>query len=158
MPLDSLEAYRRLGQHLCVVDPIIEEFCRETGFVRRTTGVSRYPMRRLDLPGQVNWFIELWMEVDERGERYDHFFPDIPYSLAGGAAIDLDGYRYISEPSATFQRLPFRLLAARLPADLRLTWERMRILTPEHLISLGPRVKLDTPPKTGNDSQGDGKS
>jgi hypothetical protein len=147
MPLDSPEAYERLGEHLCAVDPIVEEFCRETGFVRRTTGISRYPMRRLDLHRQVSWFIELWMEVDEHGRRYDHFFPDIPYSLAGGAWIDVDGYRYGSESVATFQRLPFRLLSSRFPADLRSTWERIRGFTPDHLVSLGSRVKLNLHPK-----------
>ena|ERR1041385_7869007 len=85
MPLDSPEAYERLGEHLCAVDPILEEFCRETGFARRTTGISRYPMRRLDLHREVSWFIELRMDEDERGERYDTFFPDIPYTLSGGA-------------------------------------------------------------------------
>ena len=47
MPLDSPEAYDRLGEHLCAVDLIVEEFCRGSGFVRRTTGISRYPTRRL---------------------------------------------------------------------------------------------------------------
>jgi hypothetical protein len=147
MPLDSPEAYERLGEHLCAVDPIVEKFCRETGFLRRTTGVSRYPMRRLDLHRQVRWFIELRLEEDEHGQRYDHFFPDIPYSLAGGAWIDLDGYLYASEAVATFQRLPFRLLTTRLPADLRSTWERIRSFTADDLVSLGPRVKLNLHPK-----------
>jgi len=147
MPLDSLEAYERLGEHLSAVDSIVEEFCRETGFVRRTTGISRYPMRCLDLHRQVSWFIELWMEEDEHGQRYDHFFPDIPYSLAGGAWIDLEGYRYVSDGVATFQRVRFRLLTSRLAADLSSAWERIRGFTPDYLVSLGPRVKLNLHPK-----------
>jgi hypothetical protein len=147
MPLDSPEAYVRLGQHLCDVDPIVEEFCRETGFVRRTTGISRYPMRRLDLHQQVSWFIELWMEEDEHGQCYDHFFPDIPYSLAGGAWIDLEGYRYASDSVATFQRVPFSILTSRLAADLRSTWDRIRGFTSDYLVSLGPRAKLNLHPK-----------
>ena len=147
MPLDSPEAYERLGEHLCAVDPIVEEFCRETGFARRTTGISRYPMRRLDLHQEVSWFIELRMEEDEHGQRYDHFFPDAPYWLCGGAWIDLDGYRYGSDRVDAFQRLPFRLLTSRLAADLRSTWERIRGFTPDYLVSLGPRVKLNLHPK-----------
>ena len=87
MSLDSPEAYERLGEHLCAVDPIVEAFCRETDFARRTTGISRYPMRRLDLHREVSWFIELRMEEDEHGQRYNHFFPDAPYWLCGGAWI-----------------------------------------------------------------------
>ena len=143
MPLDSLETYDRLGEHLRAIDPYLAQFCRESGFERRTTGVSRYPTRRLDLYRQLNWWIELRMEEDEHGQRYDHFFPDVPYSLCGGAWIDLDGYRYGSETVTGFKRLPFRLLAPSLPAELRSTWERIRGLTPEYLVTLGPRVKLN---------------
>jgi len=147
MPLDSPEAYERLGEHLCALDPLVEEFCRQTGFVRRTTGISRYPMRRLDLHRQVSWFIELRMGEDEHGQRYDHFFPDVPYWLSGGAWIDLEGYRYGSEGIVTFQGVPFCLLGARLASDLRSTWERIRGFTPDYLVSLGPRVKLNLHPK-----------
>jgi hypothetical protein len=87
------------------------------------------------------------MEEDEHGQRYDHFFPDVPYSLGGGAWIDVDGYRYASETVSAFKRLPFRLLTSRLPADLRSTWDGIRGFTPDYLISLGPRMKLNLDPK-----------
>src|SRR5215831_9734872 len=98
MPLDSPEAYERLSQHLRDVDPIIEDFCRETGFMRQTTGISRYAMRRLALYREVQWWIELRMLENEQGQRYDTFFPDIPYWLGGGGWVDLKGYRYCSDP------------------------------------------------------------
>jgi hypothetical protein len=78
MPLDTPADYHRLGEHLICMDPIIQEFCREVGFVRKTTGISRYPTRYLRLSREVDWFIELAMELDEQGERYEQFFPDIP--------------------------------------------------------------------------------
>jgi hypothetical protein len=139
MPLDSPEAYQRLGQHLSVVDPIIEEFCRDTGFARRTTGVTRYPIRRLDRHGEVSWFIELRMDEDERGERFDRFFPDVPYTLGGGAWMDRGGHRYFDVSVITFTRLPFQQIPSRLASDLRQTWERIRHFTPDYLIALGPR-------------------
>jgi hypothetical protein len=69
MPLDSPEAYERLSQHLSEVDPIIEDFCRESGFVRQTTGISRYAMRRLVPYREVQRWIELRMLEDEQGQR-----------------------------------------------------------------------------------------
>jgi hypothetical protein len=104
-------------------------------------------MRRLNLHREVSWFIELRMEEDEHGERYDHFFPDVPYWLSGGAWTDLDGYRYALDGVVTFRRLPFRLLSARLAADLRLTWEQIRGCSRDSLVSLGPRVRLTRHPK-----------
>jgi hypothetical protein len=144
MPLDSPEAYERLGEHLVAVDPIVQAFCRESGFSRTTTGIGRYPMRRLDLHGQVNWFIELCMMEDEHGQRYDHFFPEIPYTLAGGAWLDVDGYRYAADVVTGFERLPFRLVGSRLAVDLRALWERLSGLTSDRLVSLGRRAKLST--------------
>ena len=138
MPLDSLEAYKRLGEHLSAVDPIIEEFCRETGFARRTVGVSRYPMRRLNLHREVNWFIELRMAENERGERYDAFFPDIPYSLGGGAWIDRDGRRYADASAVTFSRLPFHQLSSQLAVGLRDTWRRIQGFSLDYLLTRGP--------------------
>ena len=138
MPLDSPEAYERLGQHLGAIDPIVEEFCRETGFAQRTTGVTRYPIRRLDLHRDVSWFIELRMDDDERGERYDHFFQEIPYTLGGGAWMDRDGHRYADVSVIAFTRLPFHQLASRLGVDLRQIWERIRSFTPDYLVALGP--------------------
>jgi hypothetical protein len=139
MPLDSPEAYERLGEHLKVIDPIIEDFCRETGFVRRTVGLSRYPARLLDLRREVRWCIDLRMDENAGGVRYDEFFPDIPYTLSGGAWLDLDGNRYFDVGNIAFTRLPFRQLPERLGEDLRQTWDRIRHFTPDYLVALGPR-------------------
>lgn len=138
MPLDSPEAYEQLGEHLCAVDPIVEAFCRETGFKRRTTGISRYPMRRLDLHKDVSWFIELRMEEDEHGQRYDAFFPDVPYTLGGGAWVDQAGRRYADVSAITFSRLPFHQLSSRLDVDLRDTWRRIQEFTLDDLLARPP--------------------
>jgi hypothetical protein len=43
--------------------------------------------------------------------------------------------------------LPFRLLTSRLNEDLHSTWDRIRNFTPEYMVSLGPKVKLNLNPK-----------
>lgn len=79
------------------------------------------------------------MDEDEHGERYDHFFPDVPYTLSGGAWMDRGGHRYFDMSVMAFNRLPFQQIPVRLSADLRKTWERIRHFTPDYLIALGPR-------------------
>ena len=147
MPLDSPEAYERLSHHLCEVDPIIEGFCCKTGFARQTSGISRYAMRRLVLSRDVQWWIELRMLEDENGERYDEFFPDVPYWLGGGGWVDLKGYRYATDRVDTFERMPFRLLAPKLAEGLQSTWDSIRGYTVDYLVSLSPKVKLDLHPR-----------
>jgi len=153
MPLTALEDYERLSEHLREVDPIIDDFCRQTGFSRQTTGISRYPMRRLVLYREVQSWIELRMLENGQGERYDRFFPDIPYWLGGGGWVDLQGYRYATDPVYTFDKLPFRLLVPQLASGLISTWESIRGITVDYLVSLGPKVRLgsahiQTPPNT----------
>ena len=70
------------------------------------------------------------MLEDERGQRYEHFFPDVPYWLGGGGWIDLKGYRYTAGSVETFERLPFHLLVPQLAAGLHSTWERIQALAP----------------------------
>lgn len=147
MPLNSPEDYERLSRHLNEIDPMIDDFCRRTGFSRQTTGISRYAMRRLVLNREVRWWIELRMLEDEHGNRYDSFFPEAPYHLGGGGFVDLNGYRYSSDPVATFERMPFHLLVPQLSAGLDKTWQRICNYTLDELVSLGPKVKLNLSPK-----------
>lgn len=138
MPLDDIEAYERLGEHLVAVDPVIERFCQETGFEQCTAGISRYPMRRLELHREVSWFIELRMDLDESGQRYDAFFPAIPYSLGGGAWVDREGWRYADVNVIAFTRLPFHLFSSRLEDDLSKTWQLIREFSRNYLLTLPP--------------------
>jgi hypothetical protein len=112
-------------------------------FRKRMVSLPRYPTRRLYLEREVLWCIELRMEEDQMGERYDHFFPDIPYTLGGLASLDRDGHRYFDMRQA-FTRLPFQQVPARLAVDMREIWETIRNFTPEYLIALGPRNISDS--------------
>jgi hypothetical protein len=138
MPLDSIEAYERLGEHLAVVDPIIERFCQRTGFERCTSGVGRYPKRRLELHSEMSWFIELGMDLNEHGQRYDVFYSAIPYSLGGGAWIDRNGWRYADRSVIAFSRMPFHQLSSRLEDGLISTWQLIRGFNLDHLLALPP--------------------
>jgi hypothetical protein len=147
MPLESPAVYQELSRHLSGIDPVIDSFCRETGFSRQISGVSRYAMRRLVLSRDVQWWIELRMLEDDNGQRFEKFFPDIPYWLGGGAWVDLEGDRYASDAVATFERISFKTLESQLSEGLRATWNSIRGYTVERLVSLGPKVKLNLHPK-----------
>lgn len=142
MPLDSPEAYKRLGLHLTETDAIIGEFCVETGFQVQSDGISRYPMRRIILSRSVQWWVELRMDDDEDGNRFDHFFPEIPYSLFAGAWLDRGVYRYCAPRVDVFWRLPFRLVVPQLAIRLREAWKSVQNITPDDLTSLGPKAIL----------------
>lgn len=83
------EEFIRLGAHLEQLDPVIGEFCERHGFERiRGASVGRYPRVRLQRCGHITIWIDLWMCLDDAGQRFTQFFPDIPYELGAGAFFD----------------------------------------------------------------------
>jgi hypothetical protein len=118
MPLDSLEAYERLGEHLAQIDAPLAEFSARYGYTLypKLSG-GRYPNRRITQEQKVMRSIHIQMDLTLEGNRYDQFFPEIPYTTWGGTWID-DFTRKIRwlGPSISLQRIPF----SNLRADLNL--------------------------------------
>jgi len=90
MPLDSIEDYDRLGEHLTEIDAPLAAFAAKHGYTvyPRLSG-GRYPNRRITLEGSIFRTIHVTMDEKPSGERYDRFFAAIPYTLFGGAWISL---------------------------------------------------------------------
>src|SRR6185437_6299195 len=112
MPLNSPEDYEKLGEHLSQLDPALAAFATRHGntIYPKLSG-GRYPNRRITEEGRMFRSIVIQMEFDERGERYDRFFPEIPYSIWGGAWIDdAKQATRCSAPSILIERLPFSML------------------------------------------------
>ena len=109
MPLDSPEAFERLGEHLKEINPIFQAFLRQSGYSDNTGAIGRYPHRSAVKVTDICRKIDLWMEDDkEAGKPFSTFDPSIPYSLWGGAWVDLDGKRYcLDRGSMIFEHLPF---------------------------------------------------
>lgn len=56
------------------------------------------------------------MECDQGGERFDHFFPTIPYTVCGAAWIDDDhSLTRWRAPSIRLDGIPFIRLVSILP-------------------------------------------
>jgi hypothetical protein len=121
MPLDSIEDYDRLGEHLAEIDAPLAAFAAKHGYTvcPRLSG-GRYPNRRITQEGSMFRSIHITMDESPSGERYDHFFPAIPYTMWGGAWIDDHEQRIrFSCASVLIRAVPFTLLARTLRLHLR---------------------------------------
>jgi hypothetical protein len=107
MPLNSPEDYVRLGTHLEETDVVFQQFLRVSGYSDNTGALGRYPHKSAVLEGEVCRKIDLQMETDLDGHRFDHFFPEIPYTLWAGAWLDESDSRYGDGGIIIFERLPF---------------------------------------------------
>jgi hypothetical protein len=120
MPLDSIEDYDRLGEHLAEIDAPLAPFAAEHGYTvyPRLSG-GRYPNRRITQEGAVFRSIHIAMDEMPNGGRYYHFFPAIPYTLWGGAWID-DHERHLRFSCAGIfiRAVPFTLLVRTLQLHL----------------------------------------
>ncbi|HRX83644.1 MAG TPA: hypothetical protein P5572_01350 [Phycisphaerae bacterium] len=100
------EDYQRLAEHLAELDPAISRFVAAHGFFVLTTGVGRYPRRRINRYGEPNLFLDLQMDLNEDGEAYTAFDPSLPYSLTAGAWFDIGTTRYGKHVNC-FHGIPF---------------------------------------------------
>jgi hypothetical protein len=141
MQLDSMEAYKRLGEHLAAIDAPLESFAAAHQFTVVRHG--RYPNRRITQEGPVVRSIHITMDMDERGERFDHFFPDIPYIVWGGAWIDDDvKHTRISSPHIETLQVPFSTLVRTLPMQLEHFHSYLSALTEDYIRACGTRSPL----------------
>ena len=120
MPLDTPTDYGLLGEHLAQIDPLLAAFAAQHGYtVYPSLSGGRYPNRRITQEGLVFRSIHISMTEMPNGERYDHFFPDIPYSVWGGAWIDDHSQHFrFSCADIVIRAVPFKMLAQTLPLHL----------------------------------------
>ncbi len=89
MSLNTQEDYERLGAHLAAIDAPLADFAAAHGYtVYPPLSGGRYPNRRITQEGELRRSIQISMANMPSGERFDHFFPEIPYTIFGGAFID----------------------------------------------------------------------
>ena len=119
------EDFARLGVHLEEVVPLVEDFCRKHRFERIVgSSVGRYPRVRLQRCDKITLWLDLWMGLDEGGQRFSHFSPNIPYELSAGAYFDelsecADKWRY-QKSFVIWPSKPFSEIAAGLPEALEI--------------------------------------
>lgn len=89
MPLNTQEDYERLGEHLYAIDAPLESFAARHHYtVYHPLSGGRYPNRRITQEGIIRRSIHIAMADKPSGERFDSYFPQIPYTIFGSAWID----------------------------------------------------------------------
>jgi hypothetical protein len=147
MPLDSIEDYERLSEHLTAIDVPLGAFAASHGYTIEHHG--RYPNRRLTQRGPLVRSIHITMDVDESGKRFDRFFSDIPYIVWGGAWIDDHvAHIRISSPHVETWQVPFSSLVRTLPMHLDHFHSYLSAITEDYIRGCGTRSPLsDVPPE-----------
>ena len=141
MPLDSIEDYERLGEHLTRLDAVIDAFAvaHDYNVTRRGLYPNRYLMQR----GPLMRGIEISMGDDERGQRFDQFSPEIPYIVWAGAWIDDWTIRTrLSGPHIKTWPIPFSALERHLSAYLEHFHSYLSTLTEGFIRACGTASKL----------------
>jgi hypothetical protein len=142
MPLDSPEDYDRLGRHLEAIDAVFQEFLTSSGYKDNTGALGRYPHRSAVLNHRVCRKIDLQMDEDLDGHRFDSFFPDIPYTLWAGAWLDEGNTRYCDGGFTFFERLPFSKVKTMLSEALSQAATRLAVVTESSLKQCGKQSTL----------------
>jgi hypothetical protein len=147
MPLTTEEDYERLGEHLFAIDAPLESFAAAHGYTYYPPlSGGRYPNRRITQEGFICRSIHIAMSEQPGGQRFDHFFPEIPYTIFGGAWIDdhQQAKRWHS-PFLNTRDIPFSLLLTTLPVYLDHFHNYLACITADLIYSCAYTTTLELP-------------
>ena len=152
MPLTSREDYEQINEHLWELDPIVKKFAQENGYEHGpplTNGL--YPKLRIwRTKNQISQNINFDMSLDQFDERFDHFFPDIPYSIFAGSWIDDQQERVRNHgPHSGLNHIPFSALKTSMIDLLEHFHECNERITKELIYACNSRSALHGHPLSG---------
>jgi hypothetical protein len=136
-----------LNEHLAEVRPIFDTFCTRHSFkYMNRLALGRYPRIRIERTRATNIWFDLWMELDDNGNRIERFRRDRPYELGAGAYVDAQdgsksGLRF-SKVIACFSGLPFDQVGAVLLSELEKHLPTLECWDAQHLKENGLRIEL----------------
>ena len=140
--------FTKLNAHLEIVTPLVEAFCHKYDFKRIVgSSVGRYPRIRLQRCDEITLWLDLWMGLDNEGQRFNLFSPDIPYELSAGAFFDeksqsADKWRY-QKSFVIWPAKPFNEVADELREALEFGVATVKNWDLYFLMKEGLRVQLD---------------
>ena len=153
MPLETIEDYIRLGEHLKEIRGPLEGFAEKHGYkLMRSANLengawSHYPEMRINKYDRVNRSIQLSMEMDGKGRQFEEFFPEIPYAIFANAWIDdMEKLTRWSGPQFLLSGVPFCELSENLGAHLNMFLELVESITKDYLL-VGNRTNKLSPPE-----------
>jgi hypothetical protein len=146
MPLNTLEDYERLGEHLYAIDAPLASFAAAHGYtVYPPLSGGRYPNRRITQEGLIFRSIHVAMADQPDGQRFDHFFPEIPYTIFGGAWIDdQQTYKRWHSPFLTTREIPFSRLLLTLPFYLDYFHDYLTRITEDQICACACTTSLSS--------------
>ena len=130
----------KLAKHLEEIIPICIQFADREGFKlmhtdpHRWPSLGRYPSIRMVKYIQFSYFISVSMDNDEKGQYFDEFFPEIPYSLHAGVWYDVGKTRNSLPTVIGFQRVPFIEVKLILDGELSRIWNQVKDTTLSDLV------------------------
>jgi hypothetical protein len=144
MPLVTEEDYERLGEHLYAIDAPLASFAAAHGYtVYPPPSGGRYPNRRITQEGPIFRSIHIAMAEQPDGQRFDRFFPEIPYTIFGGAWIDdLENHKRWHSPFLNTREIPFSLLVSTLSLYLEHFHDYLARITAEHIYACACTTSL----------------
>jgi len=114
-------------------------------FVDRKS-LGRYPRVRIERPGLIKLWFDLWMESDKDGRRFERFRRDLPYELSVGAYVDVqDGSRFGIRFQKSFQCFsgkPFDQVGAVLQSEMETHLDTLEKWDEHYLNENGQKVRL----------------
>ena len=135
------DKFLNLAKCLNDLQPIFDHFIEFSGFHEQKKGIGRYPRKRLVKYGDVNYYIDLQMDLDESKKYFEEFFPKIPFSMGAGAWID-DNMTRFSTNLWCFERIPFNELQKRIKQDLHNALIQLKKISKEQLQKDGLKSKI----------------
>jgi len=139
--------YAALNEYLHEVRPMIDDFCSRYGFSyvdKRSLG--RYPRIRIEKPGAVQRWIELWMQLDGDRRHFEAFRSDLPYELSAGAHMvvaeeSAPGIRF-QKSIVCFSDLPFEQVGVVLKDEMEKAFHLIAEWDEQYLRLHGEKVLL----------------
>ncbi|MEM9481775.1 MAG: hypothetical protein AAGA58_19165 [Verrucomicrobiota bacterium] len=149
MPLESREDYIRLNEHLWELDPVAKGFAETNGYeYGPPLANGLYPKLRLwRTRNGISQSINFDMELTEQDERFDEFFPGIPYSVFAGSWID-DEEEHVRHhgPHAGIRRTTFSALRRSLPEFLEYFHAHNETISSELIYACGLKTPISGNP------------
>jgi hypothetical protein len=147
MPLNSPEDYEKLGEHLTGIDIPLAAFAACHGYTVCSRRAGGYPNRRINHEGIVMRSIIIEMDVAADGQRFDQFFPDIPYTISSAAWIDdFQALTRWRGPFIAFRGLPFPVLVRTLQLHLDHFHRFLSTITEDYIRACAQISALSPPP------------
>ena len=139
--------FTALNEHLQEVQPLFDDFCARNGFVYvPRLAIGRYPRIRIVRERLTNIYFDLWMDLDDKGCRFEKFRRDLPYSLYAGAdIIENDGSKCgirFQKGITWFSGKPFDQVGAVLQSEMKKHLPTLEEWDVQYLKDNGKKVQL----------------